>query len=218
METFKFSIDPELEIKVKDVVGLYLDPPEHAVVLCVDEKNQIQALERTQPFLPLKRGLAEWQSHDYRRHGTTTLSAALEVATGRVADECYDRHRGEEFLAFLKKVARAYPRIELPVMCDNYSAHKHKDVKAWLAENPRITLHFTPTHSSWMNLVEVFFAIITRRAIRRGSFRSVREVVDAIRRFIDAWNERCTPFVWTKTADEILAEANRQTNLLRTTR
>ena len=210
LETFKFSTDPELEAKVKDVVGLYLNPPENAVVLCVDEKSQIQALERTQPILPLKPGLAERQSHDYRRHGTTTLFAALEVATGKVTDACYDRHRGVEFLKFLKLVAKAYPRRQLHVIADNYSAHKHADVKAWLAKNPRIHLHFTPTHSSWMNLVEVFFAIITRQAIRRGSYRSVRDLVNAIRRFIDAWNQRCEPFVWTKTADEILAKANRQ--------
>ncbi len=211
VETFKFSTDPELEAKVKDIVGLYLDPPTNAVVLCVDEKSQIQALERTQPILPLKPGLAERQSHDYRRHGTTTLFAALEVATGKVTDACYDRHRGEEFLKFLKLVARAYPRRQLHVVADNYSAHKHADVKAWLDNNPRVHLHFTPTHSSWMNLVEVFFAIITRQAIRRGSYRSVRDLTDAIRRFVDAWNERCQPFVWTKTADEILAKANRQT-------
>jgi transposase len=211
VETFKFSTDPELEAKVKDIVGLYLDPPTNAVVLCVDEKSQIQALERTQPILPLKPGLAERQSHDYRRHGTTTLFAALEVATGKVTDACFDRHRGEEFLKFLKLVARTYPRRQLHVVVDNYSAHKHTDVKAWLAKHPRITLHFTPTHSSWMNLVEVFFAIITRQAIRRGSYRSVRELTDAIRRFIDAWNERCQPFVWTKTADEILTKANRKT-------
>ncbi len=212
VETFKFSTDPELEAKVKDIVGLYLNPPENAVVLSVDEKSQIQALERTQPILPLKPGLAERQSHDYRRHGTTTLFAALEVATGTVVDECYDRHRGEEFLKFLKKVAKTYPDVELHVICDNYSAHKHADVNKWLnhPRNSRITLHFTPTHSSWMNLVEVFFAIITRQAIRRGSFASVRELTAAIRRFIDAWNERCGPFVWTKTADEILAKANRQ--------
>ena len=211
VETFKFSTDPELEAKVKDVVGLYLNPPENAVVLCVDEKSQIQALERTQPILPLKPGLAERQSHDYRRHGTTTLFAALEVATGKVTDACYDRHRGVEFLKFLKLVAKTYPDQQLHVVADNYSAHKHADVKKWLAKNPRIHLHFTPTHSSWMNLVEVFFAIITRQAIRRGSYRSVRDLTDAIRRFIHAWNQRCEPFVWTKTADEILARANRQT-------
>jgi len=167
-------------------------------------------LERTQPILPLKPGQAEKQSHDYRRHGTTTLFAALEVATGKVTDACYPRHRGVEFLKFLKQVAKAYPRRQLHIVVDNYSAHNHADVKKWLAKNPRIHLHFTPTHSSWMNLVESFFSIITRQAIRRASFTSVRQVTDAIRTFIDGWNDRCVPFVWTKTADEILAKANRQ--------
>jgi len=213
VETFKFSTDPELVAKVTDIVGLYLNPPENAVVVCVDEKSQIQALERTAPILPLAPGLAERQTHDYRRHGTTTLFAALEVATGRIVDECYDRHRGVEFLKFLKKVAKAYPGVELHVICDNYSAHKHADVKKWLAlpRNKRITLHFTPTYSSWMNLVEVFFGIITRQSIKRGSYSSVRDLTDTIRRFIDAWNQRCRPFVWTKTADKILVKANRQT-------
>jgi transposase len=209
-ETFKFSTDPALVAKVTDIVGLYLHPPENAVVLCVDEKSQIQALERTQPILPLKPGQAAKQSHDYRRHGTTTLFAALEVATGKTTDACYPRHRGIEFLKFLKQVAKAYPHRQLHVVVDNYSAHNHADVKKWLAKHPRIHLHFTPTHSSWMNLVESFFSIITRQAIRRASFRSVREVIDAIRTFIDSWNDRCVPFVWTKTADEILAKANRQ--------
>jgi transposase len=211
-ETFKFSTDPELEAKVKDIVGLYLDPPTNAVVLRVDEKSQIQALERTQPILPLKPGQAERQTHDYRRHGTTTLFAALEVATGKVVDACYDRHRGEEFLKFLKQVAKTYPGVELHVICDNYSAHKHTDVKKWLARprNKRITLHFTPTHSSWMNLVEVFFSIITRQALRRGSFTSVKELNAKIRAFINGWNDRCHPFIWTETADKILKKANRQ--------
>ena len=162
-ETFKFSTDPELVAKVTDVVGLYLNPPDNAVVLCVDEKSQIQALERSQPILPLKEGQAEKQSHDYRRHGTTTLFAALEIATGNVTDACYPRHRGVEFLKFLKLVAKAYPRRQLHIVADNYSAHKHADVKKWLAKHPRIHLHFTPTHSSWMNLVESFFSIITRK-------------------------------------------------------
>jgi transposase len=209
-ETFKFSTDPQLVAKVTDIVGLYLNPPENAIVLCVDEKSQIQALERTQPILPLKAGQAEKQSHDYRRHGTTTLFAALEVATGKITDACYPRHRGVEFLKFLKLVAKTYPRRQLHIVVDNYSAHNHADVKAWLAKHPRIVLHFTPTHSSWMNLVESFFSIITRQAIRRASFTSVRQVTDAIRTFIDGWNERCVPFVWTKTADEILAVANRK--------
>lgn len=206
-ETFKFSTDPELEAKVRDIVGLYLDPPEKAVVLCVDEKSQIQALDRTAPILPLRPGLPERATHDYVRHGTTTLFAALEVASGRVTDACYEQHRHEEFLAFLKKVARAYPRRKLHVVVDNYATHKHADVEAWLAKHPRIVLHFTPTSGSWLNLVEVFFGIITRQAIRRGSFGSVKELIGAIRRFIDGWNDRCHPFTWTKDPDEILCHA-----------
>jgi transposase len=209
-ETFKFSTDPELEAKVRDVIGLYLDPPEKAVVLCVDEKSQIQALDRTAPILPLRPGLPEKATHDYVRHGTTTLFAALEVATGRVTDACYDRHRHEEFLDFLKKVARAYPRRELHVVLDNYQTHKHPDVETWLAKHPRITLHFTPISGSWMNLVEVFFGIITRQAIRRGTFTSVTDLVGAIRRFVDGWNDRCHPFVWTKSPDEVLSHAQRR--------
>jgi transposase len=207
IETFKFSTDPKLEAKVRDVVGLYLHPPERAVVLCVDEKSQIQALDRTAPILPLRPGLPESRTSDYVRHGTTTLFAALEVATGKVVDACYDRHRHQEFLRFLKQVAKAYPRRKLHVVVDNYATHKHPKVQAWLARNPRIVLHFTPTSGSWLNLVEVFFSIITRQAIHRGTFRSVRELVEAISAFINGWNDRCQPFTWTKTADEILPHA-----------
>lgn len=209
-ETFKFSTDPELEAKVRDVVGLYLDPPEKAVVLCVDEKSQIQALNRTAPILPLRPGLPEKATHDYVRNGTTTLFAALEVATGRVTDACYDRHGKAEFLDFLKKVAKAYPRRQLHVVVDIYHTHKHADINAWLAKNPRVTLHFTPTSGSWLNLVEVFFGIITRQAIRRGSFDSVKQLVTAISTFIDGWNERAHPFTWTKTADEILPHTRKR--------
>jgi transposase len=204
-ETFKFSTDPELEAKVRDVIGLYLHPPEGAVVLCVDEKSQVQALERTQPMLPVRPGLAARRTHDYTRHGTTTLFAALEVATGKVTDACQPRHRHQEFLRFLKQVAKAYPKVQLHLVCDNYATHKHDQVQRWLARHPRIHLHFTPTSASWLNLVEVFFSIISRQAIHRGSFASVRDLIDAIRRFINAWNERCEPFVWTKQADEVLA-------------
>jgi transposase len=158
-ETFKFSADPELEAKLRDVVGLYLNPPDKAVVLCVDEKSQVQALERTAPVLPLRPGIPEKQTHDYVRHGTTTLFAALEVATGRVTDACYPRHRHEEFLRFLRQVAKAYPRTPLHIVVDNYATHKHPDVKAWLDKNPRITLHFTPTSGSWLNMVEIFFIL-----------------------------------------------------------
>src|SRR3954469_20415261 len=209
--TFKFSTDPELEGKVRDVVGLYLDPPEHAIVLCIDEKSQIQALNRTPPILPVRPGLPEKATHDYKRNGTTTLFAALEVATGTVTDRCYERHGKAEFLDFLKHVARAYPRQRLHVVLDNYHTHKHDDINRWLKRNPRITLHFTPTSGSWLNLVEVFFGIITRQAIRRGSFANVKALVTAIRAFIDGYNERCRPFIWTKTAEQILPRATRQT-------
>ena len=209
-ETFKFSTDPELEAKIRDVVGLYLNPPEKAIVLCVDEKSQIQALDRTAPILPLRPGLPEKATHDYKRNGTTTLFAALEVATGKVTDHCYDRHGKAEFGDFLKKVARAYPRRELHIVVDNYHTHKHAEINTWLEKHPRITLHFTPTSGSWLNLVEVFFGIITRQAIRRGSFANVKELVTAISNFIDSWNQRCHPFIWTKTADEILPHATRQ--------
>jgi hypothetical protein len=211
-ETFKFSTDPQLEAKVRDVVGLYLNPPEKAIVLCVDEKSQIQALNRTAPILPLREGLPEKATHDYKRNGTTSLFAALEVATGKVTDQCYDRHGKAEFGDFLKMVAKAYPRRQLHVVLDNYHTHKHPEIQAWLEKHPRVHLHFTPTSGSWLNLVEVFFGIITRQAIRRGSFDSVKELVTAIRRFIDGWNDRCHPFTWTKTADEILPHATRQRN------
>jgi hypothetical protein len=169
--------------------------------LCVDEKSQIQALNRTQPILPLRPGLPERATHDYTRNGTTTLFAALEVATGAVTHRCYDRHGKAEFLDFLKRVAKAYPRRRLHIVLDNYHTHKHDDIARWLAKHPRITLHSTPTSGSWLNLVEVFFSIITRQAIRRGSFDSVTELITAIRTFIDGYNERCQPFTWTKTAD-----------------
>jgi transposase len=211
VETFKFSTDPQLEAKIRDVVGLYLDPPHNAVVVSVDEKSQIQALDRTQPILPVMPGVPERQTHDYKRNGTTTLFAALEVATGKVsADACYQRHTNVEFLKFLKLVAKAHPRVKLHVICDNYATHNHPNVKTWLARNPRITLHFTPTGCSWLNMVEIFFGIITRQAIRRGTFHSVKHLKEAIRRFIDAYNDRCEPFIWTKTADELLAKIKRQ--------
>jgi transposase len=212
IETFKFSTDPRLEAKIRDVVGLYLGPPHNAVVVSVDEKSQIQALDRTQPILPVMPGVPERQTHDYKRNGTTTLFAALEVATGKVsADACYQRHTNAEFLKFLKLVAKAHPRVKLHVIVDNYATHSHPNVKAWLAKNPRMTLHFTPTSCSWLNMVEIFFGIITRQAIRRGTFHSVKDLRDAIRRFIDAYNDRCEPFTWTKTADEILGKIKRQT-------
>src|SRR5215210_7819578 len=211
VETFKFSTDPELVAKVTDVVGLYLAPPENAVVLCVDEKSQIQALDRTAPMLPLQPGLAERRTHDYKRNGTTTLFAALEIATGKVTGACKPRHRHQEFLAFLKQVARAHPADQLHLVMDNYAAHKRVEVRDWLAANPRIHVHFTPTSGSWLNLVEVWFGIIERQAIHRGTFGSVKALNAKIRAFIDGWNDRCHPFVWTKTPEHILNKANRQT-------
>jgi DDE superfamily endonuclease/Winged helix-turn helix len=203
-ESFRFSTDPELVGKVTDVVGLYLHPPQNAVVLCVDEKSQIQALDRTAPILPLRPGLAERRSHDYLRHGTSTLFAALDIATGRVTGACKPRHRHQEFLAFLKQVAKIYPDQVLHLVMDNYAAHKHPAVKTWLAANPRVVVHFTPTHASWMNLVEVWFSLIERQAIHRGTFVSVKDLNAKIRAYIDGWNDRSHPFVWTKTAEQIL--------------
>src|SRR3954465_9983446 len=206
-ETFKFSTDPQLEGKVRDVVGLYLHPPEKAVVLCVDEKPQIQALERTARPLPVRPGSPARRTSDYVRHGTTTLFAALEVATGKVTEACTDQHRHQEFLAFLKQVAAAYPRRQLHVVVDNLSTHNHPAVQAWLHRHRRVHLHFTPTSGSWLNLVEAFFSIITRQALRRGKFPTVADLIAAIQRFIDAWNDRCTPFTWTKDPDTVIAKA-----------
>ena len=214
-ETFKFSTDPELVAKVIDVVGLYLAPPENAIVLCIDEKSQIQALDRTQKMLPMQPGFPERRTHDYVRHGTTTLFAALEVATGTVTAAVKPRHRHQEFLAFLKQVAKAYPDQgngqELHLVMDNYAAHKRVEIRNWLAANPRIHVHFTPTSGSWLNLVEVWFGIIERQAIRRGTFGSVKELNATIRAYINGGNNRAHPFVWTKTADDILKKANRPT-------
>jgi transposase len=211
MEGFKFSTDPQLEAKVRDVAGLYLHPPQNAVVVCVDEKSQCQALERTQPILPMRPGIPERQTHDYARHGVTCLFAALNTATGQVTDACYPRHRHQEFLKFLKKTAAAYPATGLHVICGNCATHKHADVRKWLArpENQRITLHFTPAGCSWINLVECFFSIITRQAIRRGSYTSVQQLVATIGAFIDSWNDHPVPFTWTKDADQILRKINR---------
>jgi transposase len=199
-----------LVAKVTDIVGLYLDPPENAIVLCVDEKSQIQALDRTAPTLPMKIGIPERQTHDYVRHGTTTLFAALNIATGQITGICKPRHRHQEFLTFLKHVARAYPDQELHLVMDNYIAHKKQEVRDWLAENPRIRPHFTPTSASWMNMVEIWFGIIERQAIHCGTFGNVGDLTTAIRTYITGWNNRAHPFVWTKTADQILKKANRQ--------
>jgi transposase len=209
-ETFKFSTDPELVAKVTDIIGLYLAPPESAIVVCVDEKSQIQALDRTQKTLPMQPGHAEQRTHDYVRHGTTTLFAALEIATGKVTGVCQNRHRHQEFLAFLKHLARAYPGGELHLVMDNYATHKRPEIRTWLTANPRIHVHFTPTSGSWLNLVEVWFSIIEKQAIHRGTFRSVRELTIKIREFINGWNPRSHPFIWTKPADEVLAKIKRK--------
>lgn len=208
--TFKFSTDPQLVEKVTDVVGLYLDPPEKAVVLSVDEKSQIQALDRTQPLLPMREGQVERRTHDYVRHGTTTLFAALDVATGEVTGRCYARHRHQDFLRFLRLVARTYPHGQVHLVLDNYATHKHPAVQEWLQHHPRFHLHFTPTSASWMNQVETWFSLLERKAIRRGVFHSVAALRTAIQRFLDAWNDQKHPFTWVKTPDQILAKANRQ--------
>ena len=204
------STDPELVGKVTDVVGLYVHPPEKAVVLCVDEKSQIQALDRTQPLLPMRPGQVERRTHDYVRHGTATLFAALDVGPGEVTGRTYARHRHQEFLKFLQLVAKRYPRGQVHMVLDNYRTHKHPEVRTWLAAHPRFHLHFTPTSASWMNQVETWFSIVHRKAIRRGVFRSVPHLKDAIQRFIDSWNAHRHPFVWVKTAEQILTRANQK--------
>src|SRR3954449_2963189 len=219
-ESFRFSTDPELVGKVTDICGLYLAPPDNAIVLCVDEKSQIQALDRTVPILPMQQGRIERRSSDYYRHGTSTLFAALDIATGQVTAALKPKHRHQEFLAFLKQIQRAYRDVvdddgnpvELHLVMDNYAAHKHNNVREWLAKNPRFIVHFTPTHASWMNLVEVWFGIVERQAIRRGIFKSVKDLNTKIRAFIDGWNDRSHPFVWTKTADQNPGEGQPSNN------
>lgn len=205
VRTFKLSRDPQFVEKLTDVVGLYLNPPDKALVLCVDEKSQIQALDRTQPGLPMKRGRCGTMTHDYVRHGTTTLFAALNVLEGTVIGGCFERHRHEEFLKFLRQIDRQTPaRLALHLVVDNYGTHKHESVQKWLARHPRFHLHFTPTSSSWLNLVERWFAEITRKQIRRGVFHSVAELTTVIENYIQHNNENPKPFVWTKRVDEIL--------------
>ena len=212
---FKISNDPWFEEKVTDVVGLYMNPPDRALVLCVDEKSQIQALDRTQPGLPLKKGRAATMTHDYKRHGTTTLYAALDVRTGLVIGDCKPRHRAREFIAFLKLIDEMVDdRFALHLVVDNYGAHKTAAVKAWLAKHPRFHLHFTPTSASWLNLVERFFAEITRKRIRRGAFASVAALEAAIRDYLASHNANPKPFVWSKTAHTILEKERRAFNAL----
>jgi transposase len=207
---FKVSNDPMFEEKVIDIVGLYLDPPDRAVVLCVDEKSQIQALDRTQPGLPLKKGRAATMTHDYKRHGTTTLFAALDVKSGIVIGECLPRHRAKEFLKFLRRIDRAVLKSrDIHIVLDNYATHKTPEVQAWLSKHPRFKLHFTPTSASWLNLVERFFAEITNRRIRRGSYASVDALETAIYDYLGQRNAKPTPFVWTKSAGDILTRKRR---------
>ncbi len=210
VKRFKLSTDPRYLEKLQDVVGLYLDPPEKAAVFCIDEKSQIQALDRTQPGLPMKRGRANTMTHDYKRNGTTTLFAALNVATGEVLGECMERHRHDEFLRFLKKLERQTPQdLSLEVIVDNYATHKHPEVLAWLQTHERVHLHFTPTSSSWLNLVERFFAEITDKAIRRGVFKNVRELEEAISAYLNKRNANPGPYTWTATMESILEKTNR---------
>lgn len=211
VETFKFSTDPDAEEKIHDVVGLYLNPPANAVVLSVDEKTQIQALNRTQPLLPLRPGLPARQTHDYKRNGLTSLYAALEVASGAVIGACRKRHTGADFLRFLNLLSRRYRKRSLHVILDNSSTHKTPEVKAWLEAHPRVHFHFTPTGASWLNMVEAWFSILTRKSVRRGSFDTVRALVKHIQRYIDRWNENPTPFVWTREPATIIKKAVRRT-------
>lgn len=208
-QTFKVSRDPKFLAKLTDVVGLYLNPPQKAVVLCLDEKSQIQALDRTQPGLPLKKGRCGTHTHDYVRHGTTTLFAALNVLDGKVIGQCQARHRHQEWLKFLRLVDREFPDVELHLIMDNYGTHKEPHVRAWLAKNPRFHCHFIPTSSSWLNLVERWFGEISEKAIRNGSFVSVAELEKAIREFLEAWNQNPQPFVWTAKVEDILAKLDR---------
>ena len=215
LRTFKLSNDPLFSEKVEDIVGLYLNPPEHALVLCADEKSQVQALERTQPVLPLGLGYLEGVTHDYYRHGTTTLFAALNVLDGSVITQCKPRHRHQEFLAFLKHLDRNVPAdLEVHLIADNYATHKHPRVKAWLARHPRYHIHYTPTYASWLNQVERWFALITQQAIRRGSFRSVRQLVQKIDQYVAHHNLHKRPFAWTATADSILDKLQRLCKLI----
>lgn len=209
-ESFKLSPDPLLVPKVRDIVGLYIDPPEHAVVLCVDEKSQIQALDRTAPLLPMRPGQAERRTHDYKRHGTTSLFAALDVKSGKVIGQTHRRHRSIEFRKFLDRIdASVPPDREVHIVMDNYGTHKTPRICAWFAKRPRFHVHFTPTYGSWLNLVERWFAELTTKQIRRGAHRSVSELERAIYAFLDAHNTDPKPFVWTKSADEILASIAR---------
>ena len=209
-ETFKLSSDPFFVEKVRDIVGLYLAPPERALVLCVDEKSQIQALDRTQPLLPMRPGQPERRSHDYKRHGTTSLFAALDVATGEIIGRCFPRHRAKEFLKFLRTIEANVPAdIDVHLVMDNYATHKTLEIRKWFARHPRWHIHFTPTSASWLNQVERFFALLTEKQIRRGVHRSTRELEEAVLSYLDKVNSNPKPFRWTKSADDILASIRR---------
>ena len=209
-ETFKLSTDPLFVEKTRDIVGLYMDPPMKAMVLCVDEKSQIQALDRTQPLLPLAPGVPERRTHDYERHGTTTLFAALDIATGRVIGQCHRRHRSSEFLKFLRTIEASVPAdLDVHLIMDNYGTHKTMAIRNWFVRHPRFQVHFTPTSASWLNQVERWFATLTQKQIRRGTHRSTRQLEDAIRRYLDQNNADPKPFVWTKSADAILSSVER---------
>jgi len=209
-ETFKLSKDPQFIEKVRDIVGLYMNPPTRALVLCVDEKSQIQALDRTQPIFPMRPGQAERRTHDYARYGTTSLFAALDLVTGNVIGECHRRHRSIEFRHFLDTIEAAVPvDLDVHLVLDNYGTHKSPTIQRWLAKRPRFILHFTPTSASWMNLVERFFATLTEKQIRRGTFRSTRQLEAAIKNYLRLYNEDPRPFIWHKTADEILESVGR---------
>jgi len=210
VKTFKLSNDKRFEEKLVDVIGLYLNPPEQAIVLCMDEKSQIQALDRTQPSLPMKKGRIGTMTHDYKRNGTTTLFAALDVLTGSVIGQCLPRHRHIEFLKFLRTIDREVPKgLQIHLILDNYSTHNHANVKTWLAKHPRFHLHFTPTSSSWLNLIERWFGKLTAKAIRRGVFHSVPDLITAIETYLSANNQDPQPFTWTATADQILEKVRR---------
>lgn len=217
VESFKFSTDPHFVAKVREIVGLYLNPPDKAIVLSVDEKSQIQALDRTQPILPLRPGLPQRQTHDYERHGTTTLFAALDVAVGKVIGQCQQRHRHQEFLRFLDKIDAATPAgLAVHLILDNYGTHKHPEVKKWFASHPRYRVHFTPTSASWLNQVERWFAEITRKRIRRGTFRSVRDLEKAIGDYIREHNNDPQPFQWVTPANKIIAKVRKYKRTLET--
>ena len=208
--TFKFTTDPEAEQKIRDIVGLYLNPPSNAVVLSLDEKTQIQALNRTQPLLPLRPGLPARHTHDYRRNGLTSLYAALEVASGSVIGECRERHTGLDFVGFLDRVERSYAQQELHVIIDNSSTHTTPAVREWLEQHPWVHFHFTPKGASWINLIEAWFGILTKKSIRRGSFDTVRALVKHILSYIKTWNQHPTPFIWTKEPADIIRKAVRR--------